>query len=91
MKTQTLDRFRTITQKQAQIEGYIALAGPYADRSLNAPQRSKELTWLDKTCNDLAGCDCVFVIDNLNGVHIFRHNSELDIDPETGTKMRHHK
>ena len=91
MKPATLDEFRTVTASDAKNQGYIALAGPYADNRLNIAESYKELVWLRKVCDDLKGKDCVFVKDSHEGTTVHRHNSELDIDPHTGVKLRHHK
>jgi hypothetical protein len=44
-----------------------------------------EREWWDRLCNDLKSCDCV-IVEFTNGLELWRHDDELDIDPMTGLK-----
>jgi hypothetical protein len=69
----------------ARKEGYRSLTRPYLINCKDESIRMLEREWWDRLCNDLKSCDCV-IVEFTNGLELWRHDDELDIDPMTGLK-----
>jgi hypothetical protein len=69
----------------AMMMGYESLTIPYQTDS-NSPliRRHENHLW-ELQCYQMRGCKCVAVLVE-NGLEMWRHTSELNIDPETGLK-----
>ena len=76
--------FPKLTSTQARQGGFVPLAGPYV---IGDPSETMliEGLWLQNVRNDLMGCHCCQV-ETSDGIEIWRHSSEMDIDPTTGVK-----
>jgi len=70
----------------ARSAGYRSLTRPYYLNHRDASIRMLERNWWDNLCHDLRLCNCV-VVEYTNGVELWRHEDELDIDPMTGLKQ----
>jgi len=44
-----------------------------------------ERQWWDNLCRDMQSCKCV-IVEFYNGLEMWRHDDELDVDPMTGLK-----
>lgn len=74
-----------LTESQALMAGYRALTTPYRLASTCAETREREHVWLCHAMADMRGCDAV-IVEYKIGPEIWRHESELDTDPLTGTR-----
>jgi len=65
--------------------GYESLTVAYhTDSNNNVIRRQENYIW-QLQCYTMQGCDCVAVIVP-DGLEMWRHTTELNIDPETGLK-----
>jgi hypothetical protein len=65
--------------------GYESLTVAYQTDSTNPLIRRQENFFWELQCYQMTGCDAVAVLVD-NGLEMWRHTSELNIDPETGLK-----
>lgn len=73
--------------ERAQDRGYISLTMPYRVFSPHRDSRETEAGYLDKTIADMEqpGRRANYcLVEVHNGVEVWRHRRELDIDPHTG-------
>ena len=70
---------------EARQEGYKSLTRPYYLNHKDESIRSIERLWWNRLCDDLKSCRCT-IVEFSNGVELWRHDDELDIDPMTGLK-----
>ena len=88
MKAETL--FHTYGYKVLQPEdatklGYESLTVSYKLDSNNINLRGQELRLWKLQCETVQGCDCVAVLFP-DGLEMWRHTSEINIDHSTGLK-----
>jgi hypothetical protein len=70
----------------ARAAGFKSLTKPYYLNHRDESIRICERGWWDAICHDLKDCKCV-IVEFQNGVELWRHDDELDVDPMTGTKL----
>lgn len=70
---------------EARLEGYKSLTRPYHINHKDASIRMLERQWWDNLCRDMQSCKCV-IVEFYNGLEMWRHDDELDVDPMTGLK-----
>ena len=70
----------------ARKEGYRSLTRPYHINHKDQSIRLQERDWWHRVCRDLRACDCC-IVEYATGVEIWRHEDQLDIDPQTGLKV----
>lgn len=80
-----INGYRVLQPEDATKLGYESLTVVYKiDHQQEAIRKSERLLW-DLQCETVRGCDCVAVIFS-DGLEMWRHTSELNIDYETGLK-----
>jgi len=74
-----------MSQSDAIEHGYESLTIPYnVDSKCKETQVREILLWV-KQCEQVRGCNCV-AVEFSNGYEMWRHTSEMNIDPQTGEK-----
>ena len=78
--------FELLSPADAKAKGYRSLTRPYRLAARDVNTRNLEHLYWNRVCEDLRLCNCV-VVEYPTGIEIWRHESELDIDPATGMKI----
>lgn len=78
--------FQKMIPSEAIAYGYEALTIPYNIYSKCKETRDREIGFWEKQCAQVRGCNCV-VVEFSCGVEMWRHTSEMNIDPRTGKKI----
>lgn len=77
--------FPVMEAAEARKAGFRSLTRPYYLHHKDESIGHIERTWWDNLCRDLKDCKCV-IVEFSNGVELWRHEDELDVDPMTGLK-----
>lgn len=80
--------YRTLAPKEAERQGYVSLTKPYHIAAIDPEVRQREQRFWVNVCNDFRNCNVV-VVEFSQGPEIWRHESELNIDPHTGIKLKY--
>jgi len=78
-------KYQVLTPEDATNNGYQSLTVAYKIESPNIELRNRERLLWQRQCETMQGTKSV-VVQVENGVEMWRHNSEMDIDPDTGMK-----
>lgn len=77
---------RVLSPIDARDAGYESLTTPYNVFSKCAVTRKRERALFEKMCDQMNGCNAI-VAEVYQGYEVWRHHSEMNIDPKTGCKI----
>ena len=78
-------KYQVLTPEDARNNGYQSLTVAYKIESMNLELRGRERWIWQKQCETMRGTNSV-IVQVPNGVEMWRHSSEMDIDPDSGLK-----
>lgn len=64
-------------------QGYVSMTKPYHINAKDPELAARERTWFERVLHDMRGAKIV-IVEFTSGLEIWRHKSELNIDPTTG-------
>jgi len=78
-------KYQVLTPEDASAHGYQSLTVAYKIESNNIEERTRERWMWQNQCATMIGTNSV-VVQVPKGVEMWRHSSEMDIDPHSGLK-----
>ena len=78
-------KYQVLTPEDATNNGYQSLTVAYKIKSNNNEERTRERWMWQNQCETMTGTNSV-IVQVPKGVEMWRHSSEMDIDPDSGLK-----
>ena len=79
---------RTLSPTEATRQGYVSLTKPYHIAAMDTSVRDREQRFWRNLCKDFTNCNVVCV-EFASGPELWRHETEINIDPHTGLKLKY--